>query len=354
MISLFRRHMASCKFRTRKHRSCQCPIWADGYLDGVRIRQSLDLRSWEAAVGVVREWEVNGKSDLVGVEHAADRFLANAESRNLSPAAISKYKQFVASLKKDFKERSLRSITVDELRTVRERWTVSGTTVVKRLEFMRAFFRFCVDSGWLQSNPAKAIKMPKIRRKPTLPFSHEEWEKILWAIDSYREIHPQSPERIQKKLEAFILLMRYSGIRISDCVMMKRDRIKNGKLFLYSQKTNVPVWVPLPKLVLDALEACDEGDEYYFWTPGTKVKTWANEWEERLKKVFTIAGVPHGHSHMLRNTFSVSLLEAGVPLETVAILLGNTLKVAERHYAPFVKSRQVALEIAIEKAWKLS
>jgi integrase len=67
-----------------------------------------------------------------------------------------------------------------------------------------------------------------------------------------------------------------------------------------------------------------------------------------------IAGIPKGHSHQFRDTFSVSLLEAGVPLETVAILLGNTLKVAERHYSPWVKSRQVKLEESIEKAWRLS
>jgi len=346
--------MAGCKHRSRRHKHCQCPVWAEGKLHGKRIRQSLDLRNWEAAVRLVRDWEVNGPSFSVLVNHAADRFLEDAAARNLAPASLLKYRQVVNAIKHDFGERTVRSITVDELRTIRQGWTVSGTTVVKRIEFLRAFFRFCMDSGWIQTNPAKAIKMPKVHRKPTLPFTAEEWEKIMWAVDTYREIHPQSPERIQKKLKAFILLMRYSGIRISDCVMMKRDRIKNGKLFLYAQKTNVPVWVPLPKIVLDALEACDEGDEYYFWTPGTKVKTWTTEWEERLKKVFVIAGIPTGHSHQFRDTFSVSLLEAGVPLETVAILLGNTLKIAERHYAPWVKSRQISLEKSIEKAWRLS
>ncbi len=46
-----------------------------------------------------------------------------------------------------------------------------------------------------------------------------------------------------------------------------------------------------------------------------------------------------------------SLLEKGVPLETVAILLGNTIKIAEKHYAPWVRSRQIALEDAVRKSW---
>lgn len=40
--------------------------------------------------------------------------------------------------------------------------------------------------------------------------------------------------------------------------------------------------------------------------------------------------------------------------QDVATLLGNTVKIAEKHYAPWVKSRQISLEKSIEKAWRLS
>jgi hypothetical protein len=46
-------------------------------------------------------------------------------------------------------------------------------------------------------------------------------------------------------------------------------------------------------------------------------------------------------------------LQKGVPLENVAALLGNTIKVAEKHSAPWVKSQQESLTAEIEKAWKL-
>ena len=61
-----------------------------------------------------------------------------------------------------------------------------------------------------------------------------------------------------------------------------------------------------------------------------------------------IAGIPDGHFHRLRDTFSVRLLEKGVPLETVAALLGNTVQVCQKHYEPWVKSRQVKLEEAVK------
>jgi integrase len=56
------------------------------------------------------------------------------------------------------------------------------------------------------------------------------------------------------------------------------------------------------------------------------------------------------HAHRFRDTFTVSLLEKGVALETVAILLGNTIKIGEKHYAPWARSREIALEEAVRRS----
>ena len=187
---------------------------------------------------------------------------------------------------------------------------------------------------------------------PTLPFTEEEMEKILWAAESIREAHPKIPEETPKKLKALILLMRYSGIRISDAVMFKRDSLKDGKLFLRQEKTKHPVWVPLPQFVVDAVMKCDEGDEYFFYRHVGKPTSAITEWQQRLKLVYNMAGIEDGHSHRLRDTFSVDLLQKGVPLETVSLLLGHTsIKTTQKHYAPWVKSRQDALESAVKMSW---
>jgi len=47
----------------------------------------------------------------------------------------------------------------------------------------------------------------------------------------------------------------------------------------------------------------------------------------------------------------VWLLEKCVPLESVAVILGNSAKVCEKHYAPWVESRQLALEESVKKTW---
>jgi len=58
-----------------------------------------------------------------------------------------------------------------------------------------------------------------------------------------------------------------------------------------------------------------------------------------------VAGIQNGHPHRFRDTFAVETLLAGTPLEQVAALLGHSsIKVTERHYAPWVKYRLQQLE----------
>ena len=58
-------------------------------------------------------------------------------------------------------------------------------------------------------------------------------------------------------------------------------------------------------------------------------------------------------SHRFRDTFSVELLLAGVPIERVSVLLGHSsVRITEKHYNPWVRSRQEQLEADVRSAWK--
>jgi integrase len=194
------------------------------------------------------------------------------------------------------------------------------------------------------------VKPPKLNQAPTLPFTEEDFAKLLAACDAYPDNYGKVGTDPGRRIKALLLLLRYSGLRIGDAVMLARQKLEGTKLRLYTAKTGTPVYIPLPDFVVEILSTCpNRNPEYFFWTGESMGHTVTGKWRDRFSKLLEIAGIS-GHLHMLRDTFAVRLLEKGVPLETVSILLGHSsLKVTERHYAPWVKSRQAALEEAVKK-----
>lgn len=363
MLTVYRRHRKDCEHRSegRKYRRCRCPIWVDGFLAGREIRKSLELQDWQKAQEAVRQWEANAtepkpEAGPVTIEAARTKFLADAQGRRLNESTVYKYELLFRQLKGFADRRGLRALaelTVDELSAFRAAWKDGPRSSLKKLERMRAFLRFCQKRKWIEDNPASELKAPKVSLRPTMPFTHEEMVMILAGLDTYAEKAARNARANSHRLRALVLLLRYSGMRIGDGVSLTTDRLKANRLFLYTAKTGTPVYTVLPGFVVKALEATPRMTErYFFWTGAGKLATAVRVWETRLRGLFTLAQVQDGHAHRFRDTFAVELLQAGVPIERVSVLLGHQgVRITERHYNPWVRSRQEQLEADVESAW---
>jgi integrase len=210
--------------------------------------------------------------------------------------------------------------------------------------------RFAEKRKWIDDNPATELKAPKVPNKPTMPFTRDEVIRILAALDPYGK---SAGVRNAQRLRAFVLLLRYSGLRIGDSTQLEVSRLQVNKLLLHTQKTGVPVYCVLPDVVVEALDAAPRSSEqYFFWTGKSTVRSAKGKWQRRLQRLFKLASVPKGHPHQFRDTFAVELLLAGVPLDRVSILLGHSsIRITERHYAPWTRSRQEQIEADLRAAW---
>ena len=226
----------------------------------------------------------------------------------------------------------------------RNTWQDSPAYAKANLARLRTFVQFCMDRDWIGRNPTKALKAPQVRGLPTLPFATEEMARILAACDTYRGDN-------KDRMRAFVLTMRYSGLRISDAIALRPEQLVEHRLRLYTTKTGEPVSVPVPPFVVDALKRIERPGCRYFSTGNAKRGGARANWSRYLASLFRIARIENGHSHRFRDTFSTSLLEQGVSVETVAMLLGTTPAVVIKHYAPWIKSRQLALEVAVRATW---
>lgn len=350
MLTLYRRHTHKCGQQDRYYRRCKCPVWVEGTTDaGQYIRRSLKLNSWEKAEDRKRELEGSDhpspsneteQPKPVTVRDAFAAFYKECAARNLSEATLRKYRLLRDRLT-DFAGLhcpSLKDLNIERLRAFRSTWKDGPRAAGKKIDRLRTFFRFCIDNQWIERNPALALKTPLVEDKPTLPFSREEIARIV--------------DKAGDAL-AFVLTLRYTGMRISDAAMLRTSSVDGNRIFLYTQKTGTPVYVPVPENLTNLLRGTNPAGGYYFLRgESTRLDTCTDLWRRQLSRVFKQAKIANGHPHRFRDTFAVELLLAGVPIEHVSILLGHSsIKITERHYAPWVKSRQEKLEEEVSRAW---
>jgi integrase/recombinase XerD len=177
---------------------------------------------------------------------------------------------------------------------------------------------------------------------------------ILAAAETnIRKIQPHGMANAIR-LRALILLLRDTGLRISDAVGCSVDRLAGGKLRLYTQKTGTHVHCPLPAFVVDELDAIPRmSARYWFWSGNGKLQTAVADWQGRLKDLFDDANVQDGHAHRFRDTFATELLLAAVAIERVSIFLGHqSVRITEKHCRPWVRERQEQAEADVRRTWE--
>lgn len=137
MLNLYRRYQPPCRYRSRRYRTCNCPIWVQGSLRGEYIRRGLNLRSWSAATDLVRDWEATGeigvvkKPDIPTIAEAVDLFLQDARAQQLSPETIRKYQNLLSKRLVGWCEakgyRYLKQLGVEQMRQFRATWAADRT-----------------------------------------------------------------------------------------------------------------------------------------------------------------------------------------------------------------------------------
>jgi integrase/recombinase XerD len=357
VLTIYRRHTEAdpatrrepCPhFEDRFWKRCKCPCWVQGNLpDGKPIRESLKTRSWEAAETKVRQMmaPTPAAAQEKPIADAIGAFKLDAEKR-LAPATFRKHRYLLDSLQEhaDFNGFiTLKHLTHERVREFRHTWADKNRSAGKKLERLKSFFRFCLDSGWIEKDPVRGIKIGDSDENPTLPFTDEQMGKIL-------EHCPDGWTR------TFVLTMRYTGLRISDTALLTSSRFDGRRVSLYQAKTKEWVFVPVPPILQDALSKTPTRSGYYFLRgESTRLETVTDLWRRTLAKVFTKAGILNGHPHRFRDTFAIALLtdkRHPVPLETVSLLLGHSsIKITERHYRPFVKALQIKLEDEVMRVY---
>lgn len=382
-VSVYPRHNASCADREdRDCKDCDCMKSIYIFQGGRDFRFSAKTRSWKKAENLkveiedyfdpvkneLRKLKDAQQANRATVAEAVETYITDAATRNLSLATQKKHEVlFRKQMLNWAAQHGIRC--VDEVTTVRlTQWRASWSslaplTIRNTQERVKAFFEFCVKQGWLAKNPASLLSRIIVKQKPTGYFTPDQFEKLLRTTSLFGQGSRDGKGAIwSERLRVMLLLMRWSGLRIGDAVTLERSRLVGDNIFLYQAKTGTPVYVPLPPDVAASLRNVPPGKKpnarYFFWTGINKVSA-VGHWERSFRRLFKLAdlrdddGNPKRcHPHMLRDTFAVENLLAGILIDQVSILLGHSsVKITERHYSPFVFARQQQIISAVTDSW---
>jgi site-specific recombinase XerD len=354
-LELYRRHnpqkCSSTDTVVCTNRRRGCPVWVSGTKpDGTYVRESMKTRDWKHAEKIKQQWEDQGKrpsgfAALVRIEDLKTKFVQNMKTEGKSHETIRKYEQLFKQMDVFAFDKGIRFLTEFDLPLLEEfrsTWPDGDLAKQKKQDRLRSVFKYARSQKIIESNPALELGKIVVKPKQVAPFTDDEMNAILKAAQATKP-----------KTYALALLMRYSGLRISDPTMLRLDRLDENRLSLRTEKAHKDISVLLPALVVDTLRAFEPTSKgYFFWNGITSLKAITNLYRDHyfapVFKAAKLSGNPH--PHQFRHTFAIKLLTSGTSVENVAALLGNTPRIVWKHYAAWVKERQEALDHAVLKA----
>jgi integrase len=316
-------------------------------------------------------WVDVGSSEQVptsskSVADAVDEFLSDRrdiKGMNLADSTLVKY-QTVLNRLVTFGARTGRLYVKDfgfvALSEFKQTWVTGTIATRNNIIRLRVFFEFCRKYEWITDNPANTLELPPKGAVEREPFTPEEMTAILEAS---RTITLDTRQPVtNRELETFILVMRHSGISISDAALLQRSELKGDEIRLYRKKTTrsakrVLVVVPLPPDVVERLKELPLKNDSYFFAHGKPtLLTQTFTWGRRLKYVFKAAGITHDPgSHRFRHTFATDLLTKGYSIERVSRWLGHaSIKTTQEHYSHWVEDRIQAASNELRKLYASS
>ncbi len=191
-------------------------------------------------------------------------------------------------------------------------------TIRRKLAVVRSFFRFLMQEGVVQNNPARLVRTPKApKRLPRVPSE----EQVIACVDAINE----------PKYRAIFEFLYGCGLRVSELVGLDLQDVDFKERWLRVRgKGKKERQVPFGSKAAESLECYlperrpNPGVKAVFLT--AKGERLSDRSVRRIVKACAIllTGDPAMHPHTLRHAYATHLLGDGADLRAIQELLGHS------------------------------
>lgn len=299
--------------------------------DAAEINARLDGYS-ERARELVVEMIKSGKIELDALPKmmSADRIgnfvdycEKRAEERKVSEHTKERYRIFIRFLRSWNRIVSFQDLTPAKVRCMAEFLHTAGKKESTIYDYHKRLKLFCNDActdGLIEKNPYDML---------TFTISRGEKQYVDCVSEAvFNQIKGLVLDnaRLAKTRDLF-LMQCYTGLAYSDLMAFSLDNCEqsNGKYFYHSKRTKTDTDFVL-QLLPQAVEILK--------TYEGKLPKYSNQkYNDYLKVIGMLVGVPSLHSHMGRATAATLFLSKGMPINIVSKVLGHTNLRQTQRYA---------------------
>lgn len=190
-------------------------------------------------------------------------------------------------------------------------------------------FENACDNDILDRNPAKGVTPPEGFE----PKLHRKWSNE--EINAFRQ-------RAKDYVRRAVMVLLYTGLRVSDATSLKRDAVKGGVIRLRTQKTNTPVVIPVHSELKSELENPLPVESIWLIQGARGQQLNRNSLHSMLMREFKSLGITDAPTtHGLRKNAVVCLIEAGADPRQIQAITGQSLAMIE-HYGQECTSDNLA------------
>lgn len=194
-------------------------------------------------------------------------------------------------------------------------------SIARKVAAFRSFFGYLMKQGFIEYNPARSLRTPKIPRRLPDIVDQSEMEAMFDSI--------RYDGKTGLRDRAILELFYSTGIRLSELTSLRRDAIHWDDMTIRVRgKGNKDRIVPIGSTALDALrkllQATSAESQFVFTNNvGHRI---SNRTVQRIvgKYITMVSEVKKQSPHVIRHSFATHLLDRGADIRAVQELLGHS------------------------------
>lgn len=301
--------------------------------EGKEIRKSSNLTwhpdNFQLALRLLEEKYLNIVEpgiETYSLSELFDNFL-KLKSKSIKHDSILKYQQvWKVFIQKDYHTGQMPELRKD-INDIISNTYLSNNTVIKYLDQLSAFFRYCLENKYIDQNPIGNSLYPKYTKQTPKAYTLEEIEMLQNSFpvgsDSYN----------------LIKLIKNTGMRLIEAATLKKENIHDDHIIINGKGNVDRVFPILPNTELyELLQELKRKSQPFKYKNSKRAG-------DQLCSLQKKIGMELTGYHPIRKYYENFLIDSGVPVKVTAQLLGHTTAIQSQHYITQLAQSELKKEL---------